>query len=76
MAQKPNSVSVEEAVTKMCPFTPAPWGTCMADKCMAWRKDSQIGIDHLGRKTDRDMDGRVRWVDTGFCGRVPREREE
>ena len=73
MPQKPNIVSVEEAVAMMCPFTQAPWGTCMASKCMAWRKVGQIGIDHLGRKVDRDMDGRVRWIDTGYCGRVSLE---
>jgi hypothetical protein len=35
---------------------------------MAWRKVDQIGIGPNGEKRDRDMDGRTRWVDRGYCG--------
>jgi hypothetical protein len=35
---------------------------------MAWRKGGTIGIGPGGEKRNRDMDGRTRWVDTGFCG--------
>ncbi len=41
---------------------------CIATACMAWRKHDQIGIGPNGEKRDRDMDGRTRWVDRGFCG--------
>lgn len=41
---------------------------CIAAECMAWRKVDQIGITPEGKKVDRDMDGRVRWVDRGYCG--------
>jgi hypothetical protein len=41
---------------------------CMASACMAWRKVDQTGIGPNGEKRDRDMDGRTRWVDRGYCG--------
>jgi hypothetical protein len=41
---------------------------CIASACMAWRKVDQIGIGPNGEKRDRDMDGRTRWVDRGYCG--------
>ena len=41
---------------------------CVGPKCMAWRKHDQIGIGPNGEKRDRDMDGRTRWVDRGYCG--------
>jgi hypothetical protein len=41
---------------------------CIASACMAWRKVDQTGIGPNGEKRDRDMDGRTRWVDRGFCG--------
>jgi hypothetical protein len=41
---------------------------CIASDCMAWRKVDQIGIGPNGEKRDRDMDGRTRWVDRGYCG--------
>jgi hypothetical protein len=41
---------------------------CIASACMAWRKADQIGIGPNGEKRDRDMDGRTRWVDRGYCG--------
>lgn len=43
-------------------------GWCVASSCMAWRKVDQIGIGPNGEKRDRDLDGRTRWVDRGFCG--------
>lgn len=42
--------------------------TCIASKCMFWRKVDQIGIGPRGEKRDRDHDGRTRWVDRGYCG--------
>jgi len=41
---------------------------CLASGCMAWRKVDQVGIGPNGEKRDRDMDGRTRWVDRGYCG--------
>lgn len=41
---------------------------CIASACMMWRKTDQIGIGPNGEKRDRDMDGRTRWVDRGYCG--------
>jgi hypothetical protein len=41
---------------------------CIASACMAWRKVDQTGIGPNGEKRDRDMDGRTRWVDRGYCG--------
>jgi hypothetical protein len=41
---------------------------CIASECMAWRKVDQIGIGPNGEQRDRDMDGRTRWVDRGYCG--------
>lgn len=42
--------------------------SCIASACMMWRKRDQIGIGPDGEKRVRDMDGRTRWVDRGFCG--------
>lgn len=47
---------------------PDPDCLCIASACMAWRKHGQIGIGPNGEKRDRDMDGRTRWVDRGYCG--------
>ncbi len=41
---------------------------CVASDCMQWRKVDQVGIGPNGEKRDRDMDGRTRWVDRGYCG--------
>jgi hypothetical protein len=41
---------------------------CLASGCMMWRKSGQIGLGPNGEKRDRDMDGRTRWLDTGYCG--------
>lgn len=41
---------------------------CIASACMAWRKVDQTGVGPNGEKRDRDMDGRTRWVDRGYCG--------
>lgn len=41
---------------------------CIASGCMMWRKHDQVGIGPNGEKRDRDMDGRTRWVDRGYCG--------
>lgn len=41
---------------------------CVGSKCMAWRKHDQIGIGPDGKKRDRDMDGRTKWIDRGYCG--------
>ena len=41
---------------------------CIASDCMMWRKHDQIGIGPNGEKRERDMDGRTRWVDRGYCG--------
>lgn len=41
---------------------------CIASVCMAWRKFDQTGMGPNGEKRDRDLDGRTRWVDRGFCG--------
>lgn len=41
---------------------------CIASGCMMWRKHDQIGIGPNGEKRERDMDGRTRWVDRGYCG--------
>lgn len=68
----------DEAKTKAC-FKAATFGgsqqladgpgpNCIASQCMAWRKLDQIGIGPNGEKRDRDMDGRTRWVDRGYCG--------
>lgn len=45
-----------------------PHAHCIASDCMAWRKSGQIGIGPNGEKRYRDMDGRTRWVDVGYCG--------
>ena len=74
----------DEAKTKICPHLPPDyetepvnnvtvhrvqaWPKCRASACMAWRKHDQIGIGPDGKKRDRDMDGRTRWVDRGYCG--------
>jgi hypothetical protein len=50
------------------PSYPATGCRCIASDCMMWRKVGQIGITPEGKKTDRDMDGRTRWIDTGYCG--------
>lgn len=41
---------------------------CISSACMMWRKVDQIGIGPNGEKRDRDLDGRTRWVDRGYCG--------
>jgi hypothetical protein len=41
---------------------------CIGSACMAWRKHGQIGLTPEGKKVDRDMDGRTRWTDIGYCG--------
>jgi hypothetical protein len=41
---------------------------CIASDCMAWRKVDQVGIGPNGEQRDRDLDGRTRWVDRGYCG--------
>lgn len=50
-------------VTRVCRFA-----SCLASRCMMWRKVDQIGIGPNGERRDRDMDGRTRWVDRGYCG--------
>lgn len=78
-----NLLTEDEATTKICPLSfsaheirgndgsgireGGPWN-CQASACMAWRKVDQIGIGPNGEKRDRDLDGRTRWVDRGFCG--------
>ena len=68
----------EEARVTLC-FRAATFGAsqqiadgigphCVASNCMAWRKADQIGIGPNGEKRDRDMDGRTRWVNRGYCG--------
>jgi hypothetical protein len=47
--------------------SPADRATCMGSGCMMWSKYDQIGIGPNGEKRDRDMDGRTRWVDRGYC---------
>lgn len=42
--------------------------TCIGSACMAWRRHHQTGIGPNGEKRDRDLDGRTRWVDVGYCG--------
>ena len=79
----------DEAKTKWCPFqrqseqgvggsynrpTNGGFG-CIASDCMAWRKLDQIGIGPNGEKRDRDLDGRTRWVDRGYCGLAGEERK-
>ena len=69
----------DEAKTRWCPMTARNGsaaagaqasGTihCIASNCMAWRKHDQVGIGPDGEKRERDMDGRTRWVDRGYCG--------
>lgn len=71
----------DEARTKWCPMNrcgdinlggtsnrPDGETSCIASGCMMWRKKDQIGIGPNGEKRDRDMDGRTRWVDRGYCG--------
>jgi hypothetical protein len=71
----------QEAKTKRCcgpegcGVYPVAMGTsekymrfCIGSMCMAWRKVDQIGIGPNGEKRDRDLDGRTRWVDRGYCG--------
>ncbi len=41
---------------------------CIASICMAWRKVDQVGIGPNGEKRERDLDGRTKWVDRGYCG--------
>lgn len=77
----------EEAKTKWCPFTrngnepgcnrsglanDFPVEVCIGSKCMAWRKTGIIGIGPNGERTDRDLDGRTRWMDDGYCGAAGR----
>lgn len=61
----------EEAKHRTCPLTfkveSGPW-PCVGSGCMAWRKHDQIGLTPEGKKVDRDVDGRTRWVDRGYCG--------
>lgn len=45
-----------------------PLTRCFGSACMMWRKHDQIGIGPDGEKRDRDMDGRTRWKDRGYCG--------
>ncbi len=70
----------DEAKTMWCPmYRCAPHGTnadadggrrdtCVASRCMMWRKVDQVGIGPDGKKRDRDMDGRTKWIDRGYCG--------
>lgn len=70
----------DEAKTKWCPMfnragdygnSDADGGRrpcCITSKCMMWRKQDQVGIGPNGERRDRDMDGRTRWVDRGYCG--------
>jgi hypothetical protein len=71
----------KEAATKWCPEVRRADGGdncdadgnrrtpyCIGSSCMMWRKIDQIGIGPNGEKRDRDMDGRTRWVDRGYCG--------
>ena len=44
------------------------YANCVGAACMAWRKSDQIGIGPNGETRTRDMDGRTRWVDRGYCG--------
>ena len=41
---------------------------CLASDCMMWRKVGQVGVGPNGEKRDRDIDGRTRWIDMGYCG--------
>ena len=41
---------------------------CIASACMAWRRGPRIGIGPSGERRDRDLDGRTKWTDTGYCG--------
>lgn len=65
-------VDIEQAREKIChKAMNKPYGQrelCVADHCMAWRKTGQIGINPNGKRVDINMDGRVRWVDQGYCG--------
>lgn len=82
MLFNPN-LTEDEAKKKWCPLARARNGyaavnrdrgdpyvdcLCIASACMAWRKVDQIGIGPNGEKRDRDMDGRTRWIDRGYCG--------
>ena len=67
----------KDAATKWCPLDKGsfsdrhiggPQPHCIASACMAWRKAGQIGIGPAGERRTRDLDGRTKWVDTGFCG--------
>lgn len=60
----------EEARTKWCPlYDESHRGAlCISSMCMAWRKFDQVGIGPNGEKRERDMDGRTKWVDRGYCG--------
>lgn len=49
---------------------------CAGDRCMAWMKFDQVGIGPHGERRDRDLDGRTKWVDRGFCGLIQHHLEK
>ena len=60
----------DEAKKKWCPMADSnsTSNSCIASGCMMWRKKDQMGIGPNGEKRDRDLDGRTRWLDRGYCG--------